>query len=81
MFLLPNWRRVLVRAWSIRFMLIAGIFSGLEFALPYIEPVFPLDPGVFALLAFFATAAGLVSRLIAQRNTQEGIFTDEESGV
>lgn len=83
MILLPDWRRVLVRAWSIRFMLVAGIFSGLEFALPYIEPIFPLDPGVFALLAFFATAAGLVSRLIAQRNTQEGIFTDhhEEGGV
>jgi hypothetical protein len=81
--LIANWRQVLVRAWSIKFMLIAGVFSGLEFALPYLEPVFPLDPGVFALLAFFATAGGLISRLIAQRNTQEGVMPDahEEGGV
>jgi hypothetical protein len=53
-------------------MIVAGLFSGLEFALPYMREFFPLDPGVFAALAFFATAGGLVSRLIAQRNTQEG---------
>ena len=53
-------------------MLIAGAFSGLEFALTYMRDFLPLDPDVFAALAFFATAGGLISRLIAQRNTQEG---------
>lgn len=81
--LIANWRAVLLRAWSIKFMLAAGIFSGLEFALPFIREAFPLDPGVFAALAFFATAAGLVSRLIAQRNPQEGAQHDphEEGGI
>ena len=78
--LLPNWRKVLVHAWSIRFMLAAGIFSGLEFILPYIEDFFPLDKGVFALLAFFATAGGLISRLLAQRNPQEGAPDQHEEG-
>lgn len=70
--LVANWRAVLLRAWSIKFMLAAALFSGLEFALPYMRDFFPLDQGVFALLAFFATAGGFISRLIAQRNTQEG---------
>jgi hypothetical protein len=77
MHLVANWRAVLLRAWSIKFMLVAGVLSGLEFALPYMREFFPLDNGVFALLAFFATAGGLVSRLIAQRNTQEGVMPDE----
>lgn len=83
MHLVANWRAVLVRAWSIKFMLVAGVLSGLEFALPYMREFFPLDPGVFALLAFFATAGGLISRLIAQRNTHEGVMPDahEEGGV
>jgi hypothetical protein len=81
--LVANWQGVLRRAWSIKFMLIAGVFSGAEFALPYTREFFPLDPGVFALLAFFATAGGLISRLIAQRNTHEGVMPDEheEGGV
>lgn len=81
--LLPNWREVLTRTWSIRFMLAAGIFSGAEFALPYMRDFFPLDNGVFAALAFVSTAGGFVSRLLAQRNPQEGAFTDhhEEGGI
>lgn len=71
--LTPNWREVLRHAWSIRLMLVAGLFSGLEVALPFMRDFFPLDPGVFATLAFVTTAAAFVARLIAQRNTQEGI--------
>lgn len=78
--LIADWRRVLVRAWSIRFMLAAGIFSGLEFALPYIREAFPLDPGVFAALAFVATAGGLISRLVSQRNPLEGAPDEHEGG-
>lgn len=75
---LPNWRQVLTGAWSIRFMLAAGIFSGAEFALPYMRDFFPLDNGVFAALAFVATAGGFISRLLAQRNPQEGANIDED---
>lgn len=72
MTLLPNWRAVLLRAWSIKFMLAAALFSGLEVALPLMRDVFPLDPGGFAALAFITTAAAFISRLVAQRNTHEG---------
>jgi hypothetical protein len=70
--LAPNWREVLRYAWSIRLMLLAAVFSGLEVALPLMRDFFPIDPGVFAILAFLATAAAFVARLIAQRNAQEG---------
>lgn len=78
--LIANWQGVLQRAWSIKFMLAAGLFTGLEFILPYIKDFFPLDHGVFAALAFFATAGGLVSRLIAQRTTREGSDIDWGNG-
>lgn len=66
--LIPNWREVLARAWSIRLMLIAGLLSGLEIALPLFDGVFPLDRGVFATLSLIFTAAAFVTRLLAQRN-------------
>lgn len=70
--LVANWREVLRYAWSIKLMVLAGLFSGLEVALPFMRDFFPLDPGVFAALAFLTTAGAFVSRLIAQRNTHEG---------
>lgn len=78
--LIPGWQGVLRRAWSIKFMLAAGLFTGLEFVLPYIHDFFPLDRGVFAALGFIATAGGLVSRLIAQRQTHEAADIDWGSG-
>lgn len=70
--LIANWRSVLLYAWSIRLMLLAGVFSGLEFALPHMRSFFPLNDGVFSLLSGLTIAIAFVSRLIAQRNTQEG---------
>lgn len=66
-----NWREVLSRAWSIRLMILAGILSGAEIALPLMEGVFPLDRGVFAALSFLATAGAFVARLMAQSNIGE----------
>jgi hypothetical protein len=79
--LISNWQEVLTKAWSIRFMLAAGFFSGAEFALPYMRDFFPLDNGVFAALAFVSTAGGFISRLLAQRNPHEGANLDDHDGV
>lgn len=65
--LIEDWRRVLRRAWSIRMILLAGFFSGLEVAVPFLETLVPLPRGVFALLAFVATNAAFVTRLMAQK--------------
>ena len=68
--LIYNWREVLAKAWSFRFILLAACLSGFEVALPILrEAIEPLDlvpPGVFAGLSFVATAAAGIARIVAQ---------------
>lgn len=72
MFLLPNWKRILRKAWSIRLILLAGFFTALEFTLPYL-PAFAIVPDrIFAGLAFIITMAALVARLVAQKDIENG---------
>ena len=67
-----NWRRVLRHAWSIRLIVLAGILSGLEIALPLIDGFLPIERGLFAALSFLATAGAFVARLIAQQSVSGG---------
>ncbi|MBZ8133210.1 hypothetical protein [Afifella sp. IM 167] len=63
-----NWRTVLKHAWSVRLIVLAGVLSGLEVALPYVDGWLPLPTGVFALLSLIVTAGAFVARLVAQRS-------------
>jgi hypothetical protein len=69
--LVDDWKYVLKRAWSIRLMLLAGLFSGLEIALPILDGILPIPRGVFAALSGTTTAAAFVARLLAQKRTGE----------
>lgn len=62
----PEWPDILKKAWSIRLMLLAGFFSGMEIGLPFLEGQLPVGRGTFAVLAFVATMAAFVTRLLAQ---------------
>jgi GH24 family phage-related lysozyme (muramidase) len=64
--LLPDWRAVLTRAWSIRLILLAAVLSGLEVALPLLP--WAVHPGVFAALAGAVSATALLARLLVQRD-------------
>lgn len=55
---------VLKRAWSIRFAIVAGLFSAAEVIVPLYESAMPR--GLFASLSGLTTAAALISRFIAQ---------------
>lgn len=68
--LIDNWREILRRAWSVRFLILAGLLSGLEVALQLAQPLIdPLVPrGMFSALAGLSTAAALVARVLAQSN-------------
>lgn len=66
--LLKDWRKTLVRAWSIRLMLLAALLSGIEAALPYFEPSGRWR-GAFAALSGLVTIAALIARLTAQPKT------------
>ena len=68
--LLPDWRSVLTRAWSVRWIIAAGLLSGAEVALPLVresvEPLGILPPGAFAIAAALASAGAVVARVLAQ---------------
>lgn len=66
-----NWKAILKRAWSMRLMLVAVVFSGLEVALPLMEDVIPLDKGVFAGLCGLTVMIAMVSRLVYQPSVRE----------
>lgn len=72
--LIPDWQRVLRRAWSIRLLVIAGLLSGLEVALPFLDGLLPIPQGIFAALSGLTVAGAFVTRLLAQKG-----FDDEQA--
>lgn len=64
--LYDNWREILRRAWSIRFMILAGLLTGLEVVVPLLAGSMP--HGMFAALAGISTCAALIARLVAQKS-------------
>lgn len=69
MTLIPNWRAILRRAWSIRLMILAGLLSGAEVILPLFVDVLPR--GTFAALSGCVVAAAFVARLVAQQGVSD----------
>lgn len=65
--LIDNWRQVLKRAWSVRLILLAGLLSGLEVALPLLGGIYPIPTGIFAALTFLSVGGAFVARLVAQK--------------
>lgn len=59
-----EWRKIIKKAWSFRFIIIAAILSGIEVALPYLADKFPT--GIFAALSFVFTMLAMIARVVAQ---------------
>lgn len=68
--ILTDWKLLLRRAWSLRFLAVAAALSGLEAIAPFAAPW--LSQRAFALLMFLIVAAAFVTRLIAQRGVNDG---------
>ena len=69
----PEWRRVLRHAWSIRLLVIAALLSGLEAAIQFGVPMVSDSLPWWARLAVAAlnpvvVGAAFVARLIAQKS-------------
>lgn len=64
--LTDDWKTILRKAWSVRLMILAGLLSGIEVALPYFSADMPR--GLFALLSITVVTAALVARLLAQKD-------------
>lgn len=61
-----NWRLLLRKAWSVRLMLVAFVFTAAEVMLPFFSDAVP--PRLFAVMSGIAVAGAFVSRLIAQKD-------------
>ena len=68
MTLIPDWKQVIRKAWSIKFMVLAALLSGVEVVFQIIEPAMSADmpKWLFASLAGMVTAGALVARVLAQ---------------
>lgn len=64
--LAADWREITRKAWSIRFIILAGALSGAEIILPLFGNVIPR--GLFAALSFVAVGGAFIARLVAQRD-------------
>jgi hypothetical protein len=65
MALAPNWKEIVRKAWSVRLILLAGLLSGVEAVMPFIDDAMPR--GVFAVASLLVTGAAFVARILAQR--------------
>jgi len=68
--LAEDWRVVLRHAWSIRLIVIAGLLSGVEAALPLFSDLLPIPPAALAGGTFVVVAAAFVARLVAQEKVK-----------
>jgi hypothetical protein len=66
--LYTNWKEIVRKAWSIKFIILAGVLSASEVILPLFFDYF--DRGTFALLSFVAVSGAFISRLIAQKDIE-----------
>lgn len=63
---IPEWKRVLRHAWSVRFGVLAVISEGLNAAWPLLDGLLPIDPRLFSVLAGIFAMAAVASRFLYQ---------------
>lgn len=63
--LIPNWRRFLRYAWSVRLIILAGVLAGLQAVLPLVADVIP--PRWLAPITFLVVMSALVAQFIVQQ--------------
>lgn len=52
-------------------MILAGLLSGAEIALPILDGILPIPRGLFAALSGLATCGAFVARIVAQQSVGE----------
>lgn len=71
--LIPAWRRLWYRFWSVRLSLLAAALGAAEAALPRFSEIIP--PGVFLVLSVGVAVAAASSRLVAQPEAHKKSWT------
>jgi len=70
--LIPEWRRVLRRAWSLRLMVVAGLLSGCEAVIQTVGADWlPVPMWARQLVVLAVIAGAFVARLLAQQDSHD----------
>lgn len=77
--LIPDWKEILKKAWSVRLILLAGLLSGVEVVLPMFSSSIPR--GVFSALTFVTVSSALVARVMMQKSLRSTSETTAQSTV
>ncbi|WP_336801577.1 DUF7940 domain-containing protein [Kaistia sp. MMO-174] len=70
--LVPNWRAVALRAWSVRFIALICLVQGLDVAMPLVGLALPLPDGWLPWVTLVVAIAAAVSRFIPQKAVSGG---------
>ena len=64
-----NWTAILRKAWSVRFIALAGLLSAAEVILPLYVDAMPR--GTFAALSVLAVSGAFYARIVAQKDLEQ----------
>lgn len=67
-----DWRNILLYAWSVRLILLAGLLAGAEAMLLVLQPVINLPLLALAVASGLLTCGALWARLLAQKEFENG---------
>lgn len=68
--LIPDWKRVITKAWSVKFLGLSAIVSGFE-AVMQISGTSLLPAGVGPAVIGVLSALGILARVLAQKEAEE----------
>lgn len=68
--LIPDAKRVMRKAWSVRLGILAAVFSGLEVIVPLFVDALPRN--TFAILSFVSVVGAVLARFVAQPKMRNG---------
>lgn len=67
--MIPAWRVILRKAWSVRLNLLATLFLAMELIVPFLTNRVP--PYLFVILALVSVIGSTWARVLIQKNMQE----------
>lgn len=66
--LIPNAKRVLLRSWTSHILIVGGLLTAAEAALPYLAGMDLISPEIFPLVTFGVVFAAFIARYILQES-------------
>lgn len=67
--LIPNAKRTLRKAWSVRLMIVAAVLTGAEAIMPFFSD--SISRGTFAVVSFLVIVGAFISRFIVQKELHD----------